>query len=67
MHIFFRNGIECAGYCLANTQCSAFFWNNSTNTCKAVSATYLAGDLTNLAVDGYIDKTLQPGTLFFIN
>ena len=57
----FRSGIECAGYCLANTQCSAFFWNASTTICQTVSASYLAGDLTSLAVDGYIDKTLKPG------
>jgi hypothetical protein len=57
----FRSLIECAGYCLAISQCSAFFWNKTTFICQPVVARNLAGDLTSQAVDGFIDKTLKPG------
>ncbi len=58
---YLRSNKECAGYCLADSQCSAFFWNESVAICQTSSATNLAGDLTSQAAFGYIDKTLQPG------
>jgi hypothetical protein len=61
---YFRSSKECAGYCLADSQCSAFFWNESVAKCQTSSATNLAGDLTSQAVFGYIDKTLKPGVNF---
>ena len=57
---YFRNGKECAGYCLADSSCTAFFWNPTAEVCQTASASTLAGDLTTAAVDGYIDNTLQP-------
>jgi hypothetical protein len=58
--------VECAGYCLALRQCSAFFWNISTFLCQPAFARNLTGDLTNQAVDGFIDKTLKPGFVVII-
>ena len=58
---YIRSLIECAGYCLADRQCSAFFWSKSTSICQPAFARNLTGDLTSQAVDGFIDQTLQPG------
>ena len=59
--VYFSSAIECAGFCLSDSKCRAFFWNQLTLSCQTSLATDLAGDLTNQAVDGYIDNTLEPG------
>ena len=60
-----RNAIECGGYCLSDSVCSAFFWNKSSSVCTSVSATNLVGDSTTNAVFGFIDKKLLPGLEFW--
>ena len=39
--LYYSTNVECAGQCLANTNCSAFHFSTSTKTCRTLKSDHL--------------------------
>jgi hypothetical protein len=48
---------------LADSLCTGFIWNSLTLICQSTDASMLAGDASAGAIEGFIDKSLQPGPI----